>query len=203
MSSGNRRHDDATFASHPGRLALSHDKLRRLRPDLYGVRGLFKSVVASLRGGRQLRQFVEEQLQLGDSRAAVVMSTAPLLIAAYTDEIDCVAMLRFPDELAGEYRLSPGGRLLTVNYYGDAPNYDGDLIPGRGAEHRWTGIHPLIADFLTDDHARLEACKQQLPAEEWQRAAALGAQYLTLRSGVARDGRPGYASFPALVLSGM
>jgi hypothetical protein len=203
MSSGNRTPDDATFASHPGRLALSHDKLRRLRPDLYGVRGMLKSVVSSLRGGRRLRQFVEEQLQLGDSRAAVVMSTAPLLVAAYTDEIDCVAMLRFPDELAGDYRLSPGARLLTVNYYGNAPNYDPDLIPGPNDERRWTGFHPLIADFLTDDYPRLEACKQQIPAEEWQRAFALGSQYVKLRPGVARDGRPGYASYPALVLSAM
>ena len=39
-------------------------------------------------------------------RAAVVIAVKPLLIAAYTDELDCIAMLHFPEELAAEYALA-------------------------------------------------------------------------------------------------
>jgi len=100
MSSGNRTRtlDDTTSASDAGQITLSHDKLRVLRPDLYGLRGLWKSILSVLRVGWPQRIYIEEQLQNGDSRAAVVVATFPLLIAAYTDELDCVAMLRFPDE---------------------------------------------------------------------------------------------------------
>ena len=62
-------------------------------------------------------QRIAEHLEHGDSRAAIVVSTDPeLLIAAYTDELDCVAMLRLPKEpLVSKYSLLRGSRLLTVN----------------------------------------------------------------------------------------
>ena len=202
MSTPNQSGEEVSFASNPGRIALAHEKLRALRPDLYGVRGVWKSLLASIRGGRLLRDFVAEQLRLGDSRAAVAISTTPLLIAAYTDELDCIAMLRLPHELVERFGLSAGSRLLTVNYYGDAPNYDPDLILGPNRDQHWTGFHPLIADFLTDDHARVEDRKHEIAEAEWRRAHALGVEYARLRPGVARDGRPGYASYPALVLFG-
>lgn len=189
--------DDTTIASDPGDLTLAHDKLERLRPDLYGMRGLVKSLLSLLRLGFPQRVYIAEQLRCGDSRAAVVVSTSPLLIAAYTDELDCVAMLRFPSELVRRYRLSPGTRLLTVNCYGALPEYDPDLIVGPEALPRWTGFHPLIADFLTHDRNRLESRKRAIAESEWSRAERLAQEYLRLRPGVARDGRPVYASTPA------
>ena len=64
-------------------------------------------------------QRIAEHLEHGDSRAAIVVSTYPaLLIAAYTDELACVAMLRLPKEpLVSKYSLLRGSRLLTVNTY--------------------------------------------------------------------------------------
>src|SRR5262249_51250149 len=76
------------------------------------------------------RIYIEEQLQHGDSRAAIVVCTAPLLVAAYSDELDCIAMLRFPNTFAEEYKLWVGSRLLTVNTYGRGQKYDEDLILG-------------------------------------------------------------------------
>ena len=47
-----------------------------------------------------------EHLEHGDSRAAIVISTDPeLLIAAYTDELDCIAMLRLPKMPLGSVYL--------------------------------------------------------------------------------------------------
>ena len=53
-----------------------------------------------------------------------------ILIAAYTDELDCVAMLEFPKEPLREYSLSVGSRLLTVNVYERKNKTDSDLIRG-------------------------------------------------------------------------
>lgn len=200
MSTGNRRRtlDDTTSATDPGQITLSHDKLRGLRPDLYGIGGIWKSICAFFRIGWPQRIYIEQQLQCGDSRAAVVVSTKPLLIAAYTDELDCIAMLRFPDDLTHQHRLSVGTRLLTVNCYGNPPRYDPDLILGPKLIRRWTGFHPLIAEFLTDDYDRVQTRKKQIAEDEWQRAQAMGMEYTKLRPGVARDGRPVYSSIPAV-----
>ena len=199
MSSGNRTKtlDDSTYATDPGQIRLSHNKLRVLRPDLYGLRGLWQSCLAYFRLRWPQRTYVAEQLQCGDSRAAVVISTAPLLVAAYTDELDCIAMLRFPDEFVDHYHLQKGTRLLTVNCYGSLPDYDPDLILGPKRIERWTGFHPVIADFLTDDVDRVEARKKQITEDEWQRTLDMGTEYARRFPKVARDGRPVYSATPA------
>ncbi len=180
MSEGQRTRtlDDSTRASDPGQIAVCHEKLRKLRPDLYGFSGFCKSLLGMLSGEGPDRVYIEEQLRCGDSRAAVVMSTAPLLVAAYTDELDCVAILRFPGELVQQYRLAIGMKLLTVNCYRRTAAYDADLICGPNMIQNWTGFHPLIADFLTDDHVRLTARKRGIPETEWRRAFAMGKQYI-------------------------
>ena len=116
-------------------------------------------------------QRIAEHLEHGDSRAAIVVSTDPaLLIAAYTDELDCVAMLRLPKEpLVSKYSLLRGSRLLTVNTYKHNQRLDSDLIPGPLAIPRWSGFDPIIADFVTDDMERVEARKAQITSIEWER----------------------------------
>jgi hypothetical protein len=166
---------------------------------LYGFAGAWNSVLVFLRAVFPQRIYIEEQLRCGDSRAAVVVSISPLLIAAYTDELDCIAMLRFPDDFAHQYRLQIGTRLLTVNCYGNNSNYDPDLILGPLMIRRWTGFHPLIAEFLTDDYERVEARKKAITEDEWCRAQAMGTEYIKLRPGVSRDGRPVYSSIPASI----
>jgi hypothetical protein len=74
--------DDSTVASNPGDITLSHQKLRVLRPDLYGFRGLIYSLLSALRIFPPQKEYIEEQVKYGDSRAAVVVSTNPLLVAA-------------------------------------------------------------------------------------------------------------------------
>ncbi len=189
--------DDSTHASDPGGLRLSEEKLRRLRPDLCGWRGKWSKFVSSVGNKLDERTYIEEQLVHGDSRAAVVMTVAPLLVAAYTDELDCVAMLRFPDCVARHFSPHPGDRLLTVNCYGGGGEHSPDLIVGARQLGRWTRFHPLIADFLTDDRDRLDVRKRQIAEAEWERTLRLGSEYLLARPGVVRDGRPVYAMLSA------
>jgi hypothetical protein len=186
--------DESTAASNPGGLTLSHAKLRALRPDLYSpLQRQRESVGLAF----PQRTYVEEQLRHGDARAAVVLSARPLLVAAYTDEMDCVAILEFPDELAAEYGLREGARLVTVNSYGDAAPWQQDLIPGPNNTGRFTQLNPLIADFVTDDAEGLAALKRAIPADEWQRAYRMGKSYLKQRPRVARDGLPVHCGEPA------
>ncbi|MDR3638898.1 MAG: hypothetical protein P4L84_34150 [Isosphaeraceae bacterium] len=189
--------NDATAASNPGGLTLCHEKLRALRPDLYRPLQRLREMVGL---SFPQRTYLEEQLQHGDSRAAVVVSVIPLLVAAYTDEMDCVAILEFPDELVAEYNLREGTRLLTVNSYGDGPEWHEDLVPGPNNTERFTELNPLIADFVSDDAERLASRKQEILADEWQRAYRMGRSYLKHRPGVARDGRPVFCGEPAEVL---
>jgi hypothetical protein len=191
--------DASTSASEPGEIRLSMPRLRRMRPDLFGGGALWHALLVFMSiEPFPHKRMIREQLQFGDSRAAVVMKTNPLLVAAYTDELDCVAMLQFHDSLVAEFGLKPGARLLTVNTYReDGGEYDCDLIPGPNALGRWYAFSPMIADFLTDDIDRLSVRKSQIQEREWNRTAELGAAYLASKPGQYRDGRPVLAGKPA------
>lgn len=141
---------------------------------------------------------IEEQLLFGDSRAAVVITTSPLLIAAYTDELDCVALLRFSDKFVSEYDLKPGSRLITVNTYEyHDGSYESDLLPGPAASGNYRNFSPFIADFLTDDLDRLAKRKATISEDEWRRTEELGQTYVGENYARPRDGRPCWVNVPA------
>jgi len=119
------------------------------------------------------------------------MTVKPLWVAAYTDELDCVAMLQFPDWLTEEFTLKPGSRLLTVNMYsGSASAPAVDLTKGPKELKRYGNFRPYVADFLTDDQERLRRRKAEISEEEWQRCADFGKQYLQREPIYIRDGSP-------------
>jgi hypothetical protein len=173
---------------------LSPVELRRFHPELFGMRGWVTAVRDRLRRGiyGYSRLHLAEWLYHGDSRAAVVLSTGPHIVAAYTDELDCVVLLRFPDELAQEYGSRIGSRLLTANTYewrsAQRP-LKADLWDGPRSYRRHANLYPLIAEFLSDDRDRIEQRKSEIPEEEWARAYDLGVDLLS-RGRPARDGRP-------------
>lgn len=184
------------------RLRLAHAKLRRLQPELYAR---FAWMGWEWRDGRLWSRrsywlkYIEHCLLVGDSCAAVVMSTSPLLIATYSDELDCVAVLRFKKSLVSEYDLEPGSRLVTVNIYermihvGDLE----DLFLGPKAASSRLRYRPLIADFLTDDVDRLNRIKSGISENEWRETEELGQKYLSEKDAKPRDGRPLWCSLPA------
>lgn len=190
--------DDSTLASNPGGISLSQTKLKALRPDLYGIGGIKETLKEFFQVGLPMRIYIKEQLQNGDTRAAVVVSIAPLIVAAYTDELDCVAMLEFPSFLKKTYDLEIGARLLTVNCYGQGGNYPRDFILGPKLIERWTSFHPMIAEFLSHDLDHIDARKREISEVEWDRAKRMGDEYLQARPGVTRDGRPIYSSVPRM-----
>lgn len=185
-----RFHDDDTRASDPGGLSLSKAKLAVFRRSLNPIERL----CAPLQTPDAL---IAEHLNLGDSRAAMVVSVEPLLVAAYTDELDCIAMLRFPQLFVQAYALHPGSALLTVNTYGQGSRLSRDLVPGPGDLGRWSSFWPHIAEFLSDDRVRIDSRKRSIGDDEWQRTIVLGRQYREQFGDRARDGSPYRSMVPA------
>jgi hypothetical protein len=186
-------------------LTLSHRKLKALEPELYSSRSWQKflrengyRLAAPNEDADHWKSYVEENLQRGDCRAAIVVSTSPLLVAAYAGELDCIAMLRFSDQLIPKYDLSAGTQLLAVNLYLEWNFFlPEDLNPGPRQTGKYRNFAPMIADFLTDDVNLVEEKKAEIAKAEWRRAEALGREYLKRRGEKARDGRPLLCHLPA------
>jgi hypothetical protein len=190
-------------ASDPVDVRLSRVKLRRLCPELFESRGNLIAWLDRLIGSRAALIFqIADHLSHGDSRAAVVVSVAPLLVAAYTDEMDCIAMLQFPDELARECDLHVRDRLLTVNRYASGGRLAPDLEHGRLSYERFSNFQPIIADFLADDFDQLRQRKIRIGEDEWVRTWVLGQRYLERFGNLARNGRPPFGMRPAAVEAG-
>jgi hypothetical protein len=186
----------SSSASHPAGLRLSHRRLRRLCPSLYFKSGMVGSLRCFFANGLEQRYNIQDMLLHGDARAAVVLSTAPLRIASYSDDLDGVCVLAFDDWLAAEHRLSPSERLLTVlNSWSVARPVSrdyvaADIAQGSRADRRFVNFWPLIADFLTDDTDRLSALKAEIDDAEYRRCHDLGQAHLTHRPSLVRSGRP-------------
>ena len=191
-----------SVASDPGKVVLSLEQLYRLDPQLAppstNEKGEKQPSSSRAIPGHNRVKFIEmlkEHMVAGDSRAAVVVSTKPLLVAAYTDELDCVVMLEFPESLVKDYDLKPGSRLLTVNTYptrGDAK----DLHRGPKELKRYKNVFPVIADFFAENRERVDKRKTAIPEEEWERCTTLGNDYHERYPKSFRNGAPSQSEIP-------
>ncbi len=187
-------------ASNPLAVTLSHERLRKMCPEMYGPRAwlTLRSCGGLYIPPRMLRWQVGLRLLAGDSRSALVAALDPLLVAAYTDELDCVALLEFPREMAQQYGLKRGQKLISINTYAYGKVVASDLVEGPRTTGSFVDFCPLIADFLTDDRELLQARKREIEEEEWQRMAAQTRDRLArLKECPARNGRPPYCMAPA------
>ncbi|HEY2838242.1 MAG TPA: hypothetical protein VGJ26_03790 [Pirellulales bacterium] len=182
-----------TVASLPGGFSLSREKLETFYPNFFSPVGFLIRLIKTFLLPRLFLTAggIESHLRLGDCSAAVVITTAPLLVASYTGERDCVVLLKFPEEFVGDYSLKPGTRLVSVNTYMQGPNKTPlDMIEGPQSAGRWHNVVPLIADFLSDDTQAIAQRKRQIPEAEWRRAATLGVEFTNKFPGKSRNGSP-------------
>jgi hypothetical protein len=193
-----RRHavNSGSAASDPVGLRLSDPKLRRLCPSLYPFSGPGGFLRCLFVDGLGWRFYIRDMLVHGDSRAAVVMSVSPLLVACYCDDLDGVCLLRFSEELAREHALTPGSRLLTVLnsmclYRPAGPEAVArDIVQGAAANPLYVNFWPLVAEFLSDDYHAIAARREGISQGEYDLCRALGKTHLGRFGGAARDGRP-------------
>lgn len=191
-------HDDETRASDPGGVRLSDEKLRRFHPELYTARAALLArlplwfPVHLIGTSQRWRDVIDEHIRLGDSRAAMVMTLEPLIVAAYSDELDCVALLEFAQWVRNEHGLCQYDRLLTVNTYSspDQTPEARDLIFGPKQCGQWVDFWPIIADFVTDDADHLQSRKARIGEEEWDRTWRMGERLMTNPKAKPRVGAP-------------
>ncbi|MBM4777487.1 MAG: hypothetical protein GQE15_07260 [Archangiaceae bacterium] len=190
--------DPNSFASDAGGLTLSLKKLEALEPALLGTERHVCSPVCNVKHTTtELQARLSEHLEKGDSRAAVVVSTTPLLVAAWSDDLDGAVLLRFPGAFVERYSLTPGTRLLTVNLYQalrhprtKEPVVAVDLVPGPMATG-WSNVLPCIAEFVSDDTERIEARKRAIDEAEWRQLdEAAKVRVERLGANTARPGSP-------------
>jgi hypothetical protein len=170
------------LASDPGGVTIDPGRLRQLSPGLFGLGALVPTRAV-------VRKILAAHLWNGDSRAAVVLSVQPLLVAAYSSDFDAVVVLRFDRRPVDSY-LQVGSRLLTVNTYFSGSTQARDILRGSVVSPAWANFHPVIADFVAADLARVERRKAAISEPEWQRTWDLGQDYLVKRPGQFRDGAP-------------
>ncbi|MEM1164531.1 MAG: hypothetical protein AAGJ28_26680 [Pseudomonadota bacterium] len=176
-------HVPQAVASHPGKIDVSEPRLFRLMPSLEFDEDTFVQV--------------RYHLHVGDSRAALVASLEPLIVAAYSSDFDAVVPLEFPSRLIREFGLALGTRLVTVNTYLRGNELASDILRGDRATDDWHNCVPLIADFITDDSARLAELKSGIDEEEWQRAYRMAIAALKRANGRYRSGLPTQTEAPA------
>ena len=189
-----RYHDDSTSASDPLSIRVNRQRLALAHPEGWLSRLL------GLR--RQAIEIIDEHMSLGDSRAAILLSLRPLRVAAYTDELDCAAVLEF-DAAASSCLmrelsdLHEGQRLITVNTYAHGSTPISDLWNGPDSYHRYCNFFPVIANFYSSDTMALERRISEIPEAEWERCRACSTEYLERNAGRVRDGSPFRSAVPA------
>ena len=190
-------------ASNPAGLHLSNTKLRRLCPSLYMTTGLGGFTRCFFRDGLGTRVYIQDMLIHGDSRAAVVLSADPVLVACYCDDSDAVCVLGFRRAALGDIELRPGDRLVTVlnsmllSRPARAGEVARDLVQGDRANPHYVNFWPLVAEFLSDDLAAIKRPKAAITDAEYARCRALGEEHLRRLPGAIRDGRPDQSMHPA------
>lgn len=182
--------DPNSMASDPVGVSLNPEKLKYFRVRCWPW--LFRWLIRMRMPDAAFRAY----LKSGDSRAAIIMQAEPkLIVAAYTDELDAVALLEFPQELVKQYDLVKGQRLLTVNVYEYGEGQESDLILGPDHTGQYGNFIPLIAEFLSDDMDQIEYRKSNISQREWQKAWRMGEEALFGGQGI-REGEPYMCSIP-------
>jgi hypothetical protein len=186
-----------SVASDPGMLQISKQRLGELHPELVArPPGFWKSFFGygSRTGQGYCHDMLAWQLYSGDTRAALVMKTNPLIVACYISDFDAVQLLRFPQEFAEiaveRHQLKPGSRLVAVHMFWNPQDLASDLdTPLNPLTNSWRNAKSLVAEFLSDDSERIRTLHADIEEDEWQRCAHLAQQ--RMRENLpCRDGRP-------------
>ena len=132
--------------------------------------------------------FVSRALCFGDTQPAVVVSTEPLLIAAYSDEMDAVVMLRFPTEFVEKYGLSVGSRLTTSNVYFTGSRCAPDIFAGQKYSCQYVDFVPFVQLFLGKKDEKIQEKVNLFNEDVWNTVTEKATEYVKLHPDLYRDG---------------
>lgn len=170
-----------TYADHQASVKFSYKKYYSFRNRINAkFSGRFYSDMQIER--------VTNALFYGDTQPALVVSIDPLLVAAYSDEMDAVIILRFPTEFVEKYDLTVGTRLTTSNVYFEGEQIASDIFIGAGYLHRWIDFMPIVQIFLGKGDDKIRAKVELFSEDTWNRVAVLAEQYIYEHPMLCRDG---------------
>lgn len=174
-------------ASLPGEIPIDYARLEWFRRKLnWGHRFLGVGGVP--------RERWAVHLEKGLAEPALVVRARPVVVAVYTCEFDCVAMLRFAQGLPDGVTVREGDQLLSVNTFERARlgerKLSRDLVAGSEMRSHWSNVHPAIADFLSTDASAIAARKREIRDSDWARVAELVPAYRKRFPNRFRDGNP-------------
>ena len=162
--------DRSIEAENAGGIKLSRKKFKQIRDEMIKVPFLQR-----MSYNRQYRR-IKEYLMYGDTQPAVVVSTSPLIISAYSDEMDAVLLLCFPSVLVTTYNLKVGTRLVTSNIYFTGNKVVRDIIVGENYQERYINFIPIVQLFLSDQERFVRGRTELFKEEEWDRLNLLTEQ---------------------------
>ena len=152
----------------------------------------FRKRISPTFGGRfhadMCIDFVARALCYGDTQPALITSLSPLTIAAYSDEIDGVLMLRFPDEFVDKFNLYPGMRLTTSNVYFRHEEFPADILVGENFSRNYNDFLPVVQLFLGKNDKKIKAKTQLFGEDVWKHVEACAALYTQKHPDLFRDG---------------
>ena len=131
---------------------------------------------------------VTRSLFYGDTQPAIVVSVNPLLIAAYSDEMDAVVMLSFPNELAEKYQLSVGTRLTTSNVYFTGDRISDDIFIGQNYCRQYIDFLPIVQLFIGKQDDKIKEKVKLFDENVWNMVADKADSYINEHPGLSRDG---------------
>ncbi|MCQ2419422.1 MAG: hypothetical protein MJ085_06520 [Clostridia bacterium] len=138
------------------------------------------------------RPFLIHLLMNGDIQPAIVTCLHPLTVAAYNEPMDGTVLLSFPDELAAQYSLQVGDRLITANcYYKNAFAHNGveiDIFPGDRRVKFWQDVCPIVPLFFTDSAEELKIAEKKISEQTWAFAEKRVKEHCEQFSLFTRDG---------------
>lgn len=132
--------------------------------------------------------FVMRSLLYGDTQPAIVVSVDPLLIAAYSDEMDAVVMLHFPNEFAEQYDLSVGTRLTTSNVYFTGNQIAKDIFIGQNYSRQYVDFVPIIQLFIGKHDDKIIEKVKLFGQDVWKMVAEKANEYISTHPDLCRDG---------------
>lgn len=163
--------DPNTFAENAGGVNLSEEKFRQVRDEILEL-----SFVRKMQYNRSFQR-INDYMMNGDTQPAIVYSLNPLIISAYSDEMDGVVFLEFPDRLAEIYNLHVGMRLVTSNVYAYGFSIAKDITVGNGYLKRYTDFTPIVQLFLAKDEDYVMRRTELFNDKIWERVKYLTENY--------------------------
>ncbi|MCM1132777.1 MAG: hypothetical protein NC340_04830 [Ruminococcus flavefaciens] len=163
--------DPGTFAENAGNVGLSAEKFIQV---LYGIIKVPFLVKATYNSNFER---INDYMMNGDTQPAVVYSVKPLIISAYSDEMDGVVFLEFPEQFAEKYNLYEGMRLVTSNVYQYGKRPVKDINAGAGYLKRYSDFTPIVQLFLTDSENYARRRTMLFGEEVWDRVNLLTEEY--------------------------